>query len=50
MKLQSGVTGHEVRVVDEQSLDDRKSNIWKRLPYSHDFIANCMLVINCNVN
>ena len=50
MKLQSGVTGHEVRVVDETSLDDKTSNIWKKLPYSHDFIGNYILGMNCNVN
>ena len=50
MKLQSGVTGHEVRVVDETSLDVEKVTYEKRLPYSHDFIGNYMLVINCNVN
>ena len=29
IKLQSGVTGHEVRVVDETSLDVKKSNMKK---------------------
>ena len=48
--LQSGVSGHEVRVVDETSLDGKKSNMKENCLIHTISLLNYMLVINCNVN
>ena len=52
MKLQSVVTGHEVRVVDETSLDDnKKSNMKKNcLIHTISLVIICLLLIVMSIS